>query len=120
MASCILGMGDLLSLMERAQRQFDEKETAAAQEKLLEGSFNLEDFLAQMQQVKKLGPMREVRKLIPGLGGQLRELEDAVDDKQLKRVEAIISRANSASPAAAASRAPRCRRSSSSSARCRR
>jgi len=90
MASRILGMGDLLSLMERAQRQFDEKETAAAQEKLLEGSFNLEDFLAQMQQVKKLGPMREILKLIPGMGGQLRELEDAVDDKQLKRVEAII------------------------------
>lgn len=90
MASRILGMGDLLSLMERAQKQFDEKETAVAQEKLLEGSFNLEDFLAQMQQVKKLGPMREILKLIPGLGGQLKDLEEAVDDKQLKRVEAII------------------------------
>ena len=90
MASRILGMGDMLSLIEKARRQFDEQETAAAQEKLLGGTFNLEDFLAQMQQVKKLGSMKDILKMIPGMGSQLREIEDQIDDKQLKRVEAII------------------------------
>ena len=90
MASRILGMGDMLSLIEKAQQNFDQEQTAEMSERLLEGSFTLEDFLAQMQQMKKLGPMGEVLKLIPGLGAQLKELQAQVDDKEVQRVEAII------------------------------
>ncbi len=90
MASRILGMGDMLSLIEKAQQNFDHEQTAEMSERLLEGSFNLEDFLAQMQQMKKLGPMGEILKLIPGLGSQLKELQAQVDDKEVARVEAII------------------------------
>lgn len=90
MASRILGMGDMLSLIEKAQQNFDQEQTAEMQEKLLEGSFNLEDFLAQMQQMKKLGPMGEILKMLPGIGSQLKELQAQVDDKELARVEAII------------------------------
>lgn len=90
MASRILGMGDMLSLIEKAQQNFDQDEAAEMQGKLLEGSFNLEDFLAQMQQVKKLGPMGEILKMLPGVGAQLKELQAQVDDDEIKRVEAII------------------------------
>ncbi len=90
MASRILGMGDMLSLIEKAQQNFNEDEAAEMQEKLLEGSFNLEDFLAQMQQVKKLGPMGEILKMLPGIGSQLKEMQAQVDDKEIARVEAII------------------------------
>jgi signal recognition particle subunit SRP54 len=90
MASRILGMGDMLSLIEKAQQNFDQDEAAEMQDKLLEGSFNLEDFLAQMQQVKKLGPMGEILKMLPGIGSQLKELQAQVDDKEIGRVEAII------------------------------
>ena len=90
MATRILGMGDVLSLIEKAQQNFDEDEAAEMQEKLLDGSFNLEDFLTQMQQVKKLGPMGEILKMLPGIGSQLKELQAQVDDKEIARVEAII------------------------------
>ncbi|HEY8293248.1 MAG TPA: signal recognition particle protein [Thermomicrobiales bacterium] len=90
MASRILGMGDMLSLIEKAQQNINEADAAEMQEKLLEGSFNLEDFLAQMQQVKKLGPMGEILKMLPGIGSQLKELQAQVDDKEIARVEAII------------------------------
>ncbi len=90
LASRILGMGDMLSLIEKAQREFEGEDNTAMQEKLLEGKFNLEDFLGQMQQVKKLGPMGEILKLIPGMGAQLKEMQAQIDDKEIARVEAII------------------------------
>ncbi len=90
MASRILGMGDMLSLIEKAQQNFDQENAAEMQEKMLEGSFNLEDFLAQMQQVKKLGPMGEILKMLPGIGAQLKEMQAQVDDKEIGRIEAII------------------------------
>lgn len=89
-AGRILGMGDMMSLIEKAQREFDQEDTAAMQDKLLEGNFNLDDFLSQMQQVKKLGPMGEILKMIPGMGAQLKEMQAQIDDKELGRVEAII------------------------------
>ena len=90
MASRILGMGDMLTLIEKAQQNISEEDAAEMQDKMLEGAFNLEDFLAQMQQVKKLGPMGEILKMLPGIGSQLKELQAQVDDNEIKRVEAII------------------------------
>ncbi|MGE5552363.1 MAG: signal recognition particle protein [Betaproteobacteria bacterium] len=89
-ASRILGMGDVLTLVEKAQEAFDLKQAEKMQEKLRQASFDLEDFLAQMQQVRKMGPLSEVLRMLPGAGA-LKGLEGlAIDDKQLKRVEAII------------------------------
>jgi signal recognition particle subunit SRP54 len=90
LASRILGMGDVLTLVERAQEHYDEKEAARMAEKLRKNSFTLEDMLSQMEQVRKLGPMGQVMEMIPGLGGVAKEAQAAVDRGELKRVEAII------------------------------
>jgi signal recognition particle subunit SRP54 len=88
MAGRILGMGDVLTLIEKAEASFDQEEAEAAAAKLMKGHFTLEDFLAQMQQVKKLGPISNIIGMLPGLPKELRGAQ--VDDKELGQVEAII------------------------------
>jgi signal recognition particle subunit SRP54 len=90
LAGRILGMGDILTLVERAQEVVDQKEAARLEEKLRKASFTLEDFLDQLQQVQKMGPLGQVMSMIPGMGGMAKEAQDAVDRGELKRIEAII------------------------------
>jgi signal recognition particle subunit SRP54 len=87
LASRILGMGDVVTLVERAQETIDQKEAEKMAEKLRKAEFDLEDFLGQMQQVKKLGSMQSIMKMMPGMGGM--ELPEGAD-KQMDRTEAII------------------------------
>jgi len=89
MASRILGSGDVLSLIERAEQAIDEKSAAALEEKLRNNQFDLEDFLDQMQQMKKMGPLSQLVKMIPGVDTKALEGVD-LDDGRMERVEAII------------------------------
>ena len=90
MAQRILGMGDVLSLIEKAEQQVDEKEAEALQEKMRRDQFTLEDFLTQMRQVRKMGPLSGIIGMLPGMGA-LKQLKNAdVDESELDRVEAII------------------------------
>ncbi|MBW3094483.1 signal recognition particle protein [Bifidobacterium sp. 64T4] len=89
MASRILDMGDIMTLIEQAQKQFDEEEARKAAEKLSEGSFGLDDFLDQLQQVRKLGPMKNLLGMIPGMAAHRKELEQ-FDEREVDRTEAII------------------------------
>ena len=90
MASRILGMGDVLSLIEKAQANIDEKKAKEMEEKMRTMSFTLEDFLDQMDQMKKMGPLDELLSMLPG-GGKMRELKNVqIDEKQLTHIEAII------------------------------
>jgi signal recognition particle subunit SRP54 len=91
MASRILGMGDVLSLIEKAQVTYDEAEAAKAAEKMLSAKFDLDDFLKQIKQVKKMGPLSELLGMIPGLRQAAKDLPADVTDKQLRRIEAIIN-----------------------------
>jgi signal recognition particle subunit SRP54 len=88
MASRILGMGDMLTLIEKAEAAFDEEEAAKAEKKLRKGHFTLEDFLDQMQQVRKMGPLQNLVGMMPGLPKEARDAE--LDESQLGRIEAII------------------------------
>ena len=90
LAGRILGMGDVLSLIERAQEQTDEGEAQRLQDRMLKGQFNLEDFLDQLQKIKKMGPLTQLLDMIPGLGGQLRQAKAQISDDDYKQVEAII------------------------------
>jgi len=90
LAGRILGMGDVLSLVERAQESFDDSEQAKLAEKLRKNQFTLDDFLEQMQQLKKMGPVGQLLDMIPGMGGMAKEAQGAVDRGELSRVEAII------------------------------
>src|SRR5215210_3746962 len=90
LAGRILGMGDVLSLIERAQEQTTEEDAKKLQDRMFKGQFNLEDFLEQLQKVKKMGPLTQLLEMIPGLGGQLREAKAQISDDDYKRVEAII------------------------------
>jgi signal recognition particle subunit SRP54 len=90
LAGRILGMGDILTLVERAQEHFDEKESAKMAEKLRKNSFTLQDMLNQMEQVRKMGPMGQILEMIPGMGGMAKQAQESVDRGDLKRVEAII------------------------------
>jgi signal recognition particle subunit SRP54 len=90
LAGRILGMGDVLSLVERAQEVVDEKQAARMEEKLRKAQFTLEDFLEQIQQVQKMGPMGQLMSMIPGMGGMANQAQEAVDRGDLRRVEAII------------------------------
>lgn len=92
LASRILGMGDVLSLIERAETAFDEAQAAEMEKKLLKGDFDLEDFLDQLRQVRKMGPLNELLGMIPGLGKALKgaSLDEGEAEKSLKYVEAII------------------------------
>jgi signal recognition particle subunit SRP54 len=90
-ASRILGMGDMLSLIEKAQEEFDEKEALKLAKKLKKREFDLEDFLGQLRQLKKLGSLEQIMGMIPGLG-QLKQLKNMKpDERELVRVEAIIN-----------------------------
>ncbi|PIE24081.1 MAG: signal recognition particle protein [Planctomycetota bacterium] len=88
MASRILGMGDVVSLVEKAQEVVDEKEAEKAAKKLMKGRFTFDDFLKQMQMVKKLGPLKKVFGMLPGMGQALKDVE--IDDKHFARLEAMI------------------------------
>lgn len=88
MASRILGMGDVLSLIEKAETVYDEQEAELAAAKMRDASFDLEDFLDQFQQIKKMGPLQQLVGMLPGAGTALRDVE--IDDRRLGRVEAII------------------------------
>ncbi|MEP7361594.1 MAG: signal recognition particle protein, partial [Chloroflexota bacterium] len=90
LAGRILGMGDVLTLVERAQEHVDEKQAEELARKLQKNTFTLEDFLGQMQQIKKMGPIGGLLELIPGMGGAAKEAQAAVERGDLKRVEAII------------------------------
>lgn len=89
MASRILDMGDILTLIEQAQKQFDEGEAAKLAEKLAKEAFTLEDFLEQMQQLKKMGSMKDLLSKLPG-AGQMRNQLDNFDEREITRTEAII------------------------------
>jgi len=88
MAGRILGMGDVLTLIEKAEQAYDQDEAAKAAEKLQKGSFTLEDFLEQMQQVKKMGPIQNLVGMLPGIPKELKNAE--IDEKEIGRIEAII------------------------------
>jgi signal recognition particle subunit SRP54 len=90
LAGRILGMGDVVSLVERAQETYDVKEAEKLAEKLQKNAFTLDDFLDQMQQVKKMGPLGSVIDMIPGLGGAAKQAQQAIDRGDLAAVEAII------------------------------
>ena len=88
LAGRILGMGDMLTLIEKAEEVFEKDEAEAAAAKLMEGEFTLDDFLDQMQQIKKMGPLSGILSMLPGIPKEVRDVE--IDDKQIGRVEAII------------------------------
>ena len=90
LAGRILGMGDVLTLIERAQETYDEKQTARMTEKLRKNGFTLEDMLEQMEQVQKMGPMGQLMEMIPGMGGMAKQAQAAIDRGDLRRVQAII------------------------------
>lgn len=91
LVSRILGMGDVLSLVEKAQSLFDDKEAFQLQNKLKKNQFDLEDFLAQMQQIKKLGSMESIMGMIPGMGKMMKQMKGAQPgEKEISRIEAII------------------------------
>jgi signal recognition particle subunit SRP54 len=88
MASRILGMGDVVSLVERAQQVFDEEETKKLNQKLRKNQFNFEDFLNQIQQIKKMGSIKDLVGMIPGMGKMMKDLP--IEDDAFKPIEAII------------------------------
>ena len=92
LASSILGMGDVLSLIERAESTYDADQAARIEKKLRKGEFDLEDFLQQLRQVRKMGPLQEILGMIPGLGQQMRgiEIDQNQTEASLRAVEAII------------------------------
>jgi signal recognition particle subunit SRP54 len=88
MASRILGMGDVVSLVERAQAAFDEEEAARLSKKLAKSNFDFDDFLIQLQQIKKMGNIKDLLGMLPGVGSKIKDLE--VDDNAFKGIEAMI------------------------------
>lgn len=88
MASRILGMGDVLSLIEKAETQLDQKKAEETAKKLAENKFDMNDLLEQFQQIKKMGSLKSILSMLPGMEKQLRDVD--IDDKQLLRIEAII------------------------------
>src|SRR5437763_1456439 len=89
MAQRILGMGDVMTLIEKAERQYDRDEAAELERKIRKQQFTFDDFLDQMQQVRRMGPVSGLLKMIPGLGSQLSGMK--IDDRELDRVQAIIT-----------------------------
>lgn len=89
MADRILGMGDIVSLVEKAQQQFNEKKARELQRKIAKNEFNFNDFLGQIQQIKKMGNLKDLASMIPGVGKALKDVE--IDDNAFKGIEAIIS-----------------------------
>ena len=92
LATRILGMGDILTLVERAQEHVDEKDAEAQARKLLEARFTFDDFYKQLQQVRKMGPIGDLLKMMPGMGGLAKQLPDPQQaERQMRTIEAIIS-----------------------------
>ncbi len=91
LASRILGMGDVVSLVEKMEESIDEEVAERGAQRLMEGSFNLEDFLEQLQQLKKLGPLAKVMEMIPGMGEMAKSIPQGEVEKQLKATQAIIN-----------------------------
>ena len=89
MADRILGMGDVVSLVERAQMQFDEEEAKKLEKKIRKNKFDFDDFMGQIQQIKKMGNIKELASMIPGVGKQIKDLD--IDDNAFKGIEAIIN-----------------------------
>jgi signal recognition particle subunit SRP54 len=89
MAQRILGMGDVLTLVEKAEQQFDENQAAELERKIRKEQFTLDDFLDQLKQIRKMGPLSGLLKMIPGVGSQLGNVN--VDDRELDRLQAIIT-----------------------------
>jgi len=90
MASRILGMGDVLTLIEKAQTELDQEEAELAGKRLMSGQFNLEDFLKQMQQVRRMGPLGQLLEMVPGMGKMTGDVDLSGAEDELKRIEAII------------------------------
>jgi signal recognition particle subunit SRP54 len=88
MASRILGMGDVLSLVEKAEQAFEEDEQQAMEDRIRKGKFTFDDFLSAQRMLRRMGPLQGVLKLIPGLGSQLKDVD--IDERELKKVEAIV------------------------------
>ena len=91
LASRILGMGDVLTLIEKAEAAFDQEQAMALGERLAKGEFDLEDFRQQLREVKKLGPLSQLMEIIPGLSQVSRRISPETPDRQMKRIEAIIN-----------------------------
>ena len=89
MADRILGMGDIVSLVERAQQQFDEEEAKRLEKKIRKNKFDFDDFMGQIQQIKKMGNIKDLASMIPGVGKQIKDLD--IDDDAFKGIEAIIN-----------------------------
>ncbi len=90
MASRILGMGDVLSLIEKAQQAYDEEQAKELEKKMRTQEFDLDDFLTQLQQIKKMGPLKDIMKMLPGVGGKINIDDLNIDDNATKHIEAII------------------------------
>ena len=91
LASRILGMGDMLTLIEKAQTTIDEDQAAELERKMLQATFDLEDFLTQLQQLKSMGPLSQIMEMVPGMSSIAgRMSEDGLEDDQVRRVEAVI------------------------------
>ena len=88
MADSILGMGDVVSLVERAQEQFDEEEAKKLQKKIMKNKFDFNDFYNQIQQIKKMGNLKDLAGMIPGVGKAIKDVD--IDDDAFKSIEAII------------------------------
>ena len=89
MADRILGMGDIVSLVERAQEQYDEEEAKRLQKKIQKNQFDFNDFMSQIQQIKKMGNLKELASMIPGVGKAIKDID--IDDNAFKSIEAIIN-----------------------------
>jgi len=90
MASRILGMGDILTLVEKAQDKFDQSQAREMERKIRQQEFTLDDFLQQMQQVRSMGPLEDLLGMIPGMGKHVRSMQGEIDERELSHVEAII------------------------------
>ena len=89
MADRILGMGDSVSLVERAQQQFDEKKARELEKKIMKNKFDFNDFMSQIQQIKKMGNIKDLAAMIPGVGKAIKDVD--IDDNAFKGIEAIIN-----------------------------
>jgi signal recognition particle subunit SRP54 len=90
LASRILGMGDIETLIEKAEETFEKEQAEAAAARMMEGTFTLDDFLGQLRQIRKMGSVSNVMKMIPGMGQQLKDVETDLDERRIDRIEGII------------------------------
>ncbi len=90
MASRILGMGDVMSLIEKAQANIDEEKARDMEQKLKKAQFGFDDYLESMSQVKKMGGISSILSMMPGMGTKMPDIESAIDEKKMGRIEAII------------------------------